>query len=48
MDQLAKKKEEIISTETEKTESEEVSPDSDVDDEEFEDFLDWRTKKAWK
>ena len=22
--------------------------ESDIDDQEFEEFLDWRTKKAWK
>ncbi len=47
MDQLAKKKEELMSKEGEAV-AEKEENDSDLDEQEFNEFLDWRTKKAWK
>ena len=46
MDQLHQRKEEIMSTDQEKTDT--LDSGSDVDEQDFEDFLDWRSKKAWK
>ena len=46
VDSLQKKKEEIMAKVESKTED--TEGDSDIDEQEFEEFLDWRTKKAWK
>ena len=46
MDQLHQKREEMMAKEQEKMET--VESDSDLDEQDFEEFLDWRSKKAWK
>jgi len=47
VNELEKKKEEIMSKKMDNKECD-SDDDSDVDEQEFEEFLDWRSKKAWK
>ncbi|KAK2151739.1 hypothetical protein LSH36_353g08103 [Paralvinella palmiformis] len=47
IDELAKMKERLIAQEKQSTENDN-SEDESVDEEEFDEFLDWRSKKAWK
>ncbi|XP_064644294.1 zinc finger protein 830-like isoform X2 [Lineus longissimus] len=45
---LAKKKEELMSMPPETVRKDEEEDASDIEDQEFEEFLDWRSKEAWK
>lgn len=45
---LAKKKEELMSKPPENVRKDKEEDASDIEDQEFEEFLDWRSKEAWK
>ncbi|KAK2187369.1 hypothetical protein NP493_168g03006 [Ridgeia piscesae] len=48
VDKLAKAKEQLMLREAPRVEEQEQEPDEVDEEQEFDEFLDWRSKKAWK